>query len=299
MTDNLIKQIQLGNQTYSLGQSETHQAGVKRGKSFINYSDGQLRGLLRPNEIATAYCLSAQVDNIIAPGLPQEYMQESGKLVLFCDNYGILQDISEQRGPVYATKKLTILTDSYTVNNPSADGLCYPSNNNKTYKLVLYWNEDDLSQFAYDKITLDGYNLGGTVSSDSWIQNIVYNIHEQESMVIFCKDGELHTKLCDIQDGYTDIYGGYGHEESWDVTCTEGSFWINGYQYDILYVGPSDMEVNPVSHYLFNVIGETQTLVTNIPLTWDQDTTPEFTTNSMVQISILDEVGAFNTITLE
>lgn len=303
MTNNLIKQIQLGNQIYSLGQSETKQVGVKRGNPFITRIDingnTYLGGLLRPNEIATTDCLTSQVGSIIATGIPQEYMQESGKLVFFCDNYGILQDSTKVIGPLYATKQLTILTDSYTANNPQEDSLCYPTNNNKTYKLVLYWNENDLTQFAYAKVPLCGSSLGQELCSDLWIQNIVSYIHEQESMVIFYKDGEVCIKLCSIYDGYTDIYGGYGYEGQWDITCVEGIHWINGEQYDILYVGPAYMEVNPVSHYLFNVIGEASTLVTNIPLTWNQDTTPEFTTSSLVQISILDGVGSFNTISLD
>lgn len=298
-----IKQIQLGNQTYSLGQTELSQVSVKRGKPFItcsdNYGNDYLCGLLRPNEITTAYCLNSQIDSIIATGFPQEYIQESGKLVLFCDNYGILQDIQETIGTVDATKKLTILTDSYTVDHPSADSLCYPNNNNKIYKLVLYWNEGDLSTFAYRKVPLCGSNSEYQLCSDSWIQDIVSNMHEYDSMVIFWKDGEVYTKLCVLYSDYIDIYGGYGHEDQQSVVYTDEGYVIPNSQYALLYVGPAYREVQPVSHYLFNVIGQTYTLTTNIPLIWNQGMTPEFTNNSIVQISILDGIGSFTAINLE
>jgi hypothetical protein len=91
-------------------------------------------------------------------GIPHEFMQESGKLVLFCENFGILQDIEEYcTGPVCANKKLTILVDQDTAMNPSSDSICYPSQDTKrVFKLVLYWNDSDTYNFYWESYTLDG-----------------------------------------------------------------------------------------------------------------------------------------------
>jgi hypothetical protein len=60
------------------------------------------------------------------------------------------------------------------------------------------------------------------------------------------------------------------------------------------------MEVNPVSHYMFNIVMPSDnSLITNIPITWSQDITPEFGEDKLVQISVLDGVGTFNSISLQ
>ncbi len=299
MSNTLIKNLQIGDQTYQLSGSSSD-TGVTRGKLDPIWYNENTHQLIRPNSITSIRLANS---NIYMVGIPHEFMQESGKLVLFCENFGILQDIEEYcTGSVCANKKLTILVDQDTAMNPSYDSVCYPSQDTKKFfKLVLYWNDSDIYNFYWESFTLDGMNYSYINFDSAWLENILNNIWEYENILIARKEDEI--VICNLDTdstGYSNVYNGYQEILYSGETPPSGSFGYNGYDYLVLYTGPSYMEVNPVSHYMFNIVMTSEnTLITNIPLTWSQDIAPEFGEDKLVQISVLDGVGTFNSISLQ
>lgn len=299
MSNTLIKNLQIGDQVYQLSGSSSG-TGVTRGKLDPIWYNETTHQLIRPNSITSIRLANS---NIYMVGIPHEFMQESGKLVLFCENFGILQDIEEYcTGSVCANKKLTILVDQDTAMNPSYDSVCYPSQDTKKiFKLVLYWNDSDRYNFYWESFTLDGMNYSYINFDSAWLENILNNIWEYENILIARKEDEI--VICNLDtdsNGYSNVYNGYqGILYSGEIPPS-GSFWYNEQDYLVLYIGPSYMEVNPVSHYMFNIVMPSEnTLITNIPLTWSQDIAPEFGEDKLVQISVLDGVGTFNSISLQ
>ena len=301
MSNTLIKNLQIGDQIYQLSGSSSDTGGVTRGKLDIIYHT-EIHQLIRPNSITS---IRSNDMSIYMVGIPHEFMQESGKLVLFCENFGILQDIEECCiGPVCANKKLTILVDQDTAVNPSSDSICYPSQDTKKFlKLALYWNDSDRSNFYWESCTLDGMNYSQINFGSEWLQNILDNIHEYENILIARnEDGIVILNLDTDNTSYSKVYNGYNEilYSSEGIRDPSSYFPYTGQNYTVLYTGPSYMEVNPVSHYMFNiVIPSDNSLITNIPLTWSQDIAPEFGEDKLVQISVLDGVGTFNSISLQ
>lgn len=301
MSNTLIKNLQIGDQTYQLSGSSSSPVGITRGKLDTIGPNGIAYQLIRPNSITSIKSTSS----IYMVGIPHEFMQESGKLVLFCENFGIMQDIEEYcTGPVCANKKLTILVDQDTAINPSSDSICYPSQyTKKIFKLVLYWNDSDRYNFYWESRTLDGMTYSSINFGSEWLYNILNNIWESENILIARKEDEVI--ICNLDtnnSSYSNICNGY-NETLYSAGGPLGphfGFTYNGYNYTVLYIGPSYMEVNPVSHYMFNIVMPSDSsLVTNIPLTWSQDIAPEFGEDKLVQISVLDGVGTFNSISLQ
>ena len=294
-----IKNIQIGDQTYQLSGSASG-AGVTRGKLDMIYHNG-INQLIRPNSITSIRSIDADIYMV---GVPHEFMQESGKLVLFCENFGILQDIeAECTGLICANKKLTILVDQDTAMNPSSDSICYPSQDTKKFfKLVLYWNDSDRYNFYWNYCTLDGMTQSDVNFGSEWLQSILDNVWEYENIIIARTKEEIIICNLDTDNtNYSNIYNGYNETlYSGGPIYKDFGFQYNGYYYNVLYTGPSYMEVNPVSHYMFNIVMPSEnTLITNIPLTWSQDVAPEFGEDKLVQISVLDGVGTFNSISLQ
>ena len=298
MSDTLIKNLQIGDQIYKLSGSYS---GVTRGKlDTTEYNEGSHQ-LIRPNSITGVKYVGRDIYMV---GIPHEFMQESGKLVLFCENFGILQDIEKYcTEPVCANKKLTILVDQDTAVNPSSDSICYPSQDTKKFlKLALYWNDSDRSNFYWESCTLDGMSYSQINFGSEWLQNILDNIHEYENILIARnEDGIVILNLDTDNTSYSNVYNGYNETlYSGGLLYPHFGFSYNGYNYIVLYTGPSYMEVNPVSHYMFNIVMPSDnSLITNIPLTWSQDIAPEFGEDKLVQISVLDGVGTFNSISLQ
>lgn len=302
MSDTLIKTLQIGDQIYQLSGSSSDTGSVTRGKVDPIYYN-KMHQLIRPNSIIS---IRSNDRSIYMVGIPHEFMQESGKLVLFCENFGILQDIEENcTGPVCANKKLTILVDQDTAMNPSSDSICYPSQDTKRiFKLVLYWNDSNSSNFFWQSFTLDGMTYSDTNFSSEWLGNILNSIQEYENILIARKDDEV--VICNLDTdmtSYSIVYNGYNemlYNMGGGILSPQSGFTYNGQNYTVLYTGPSYMEVNPVSHYMFNIVMPSDnSLITNIPLTWSQDIAPEFGEDKLVQISVLDGVGTFNSISLQ
>ena len=299
MSGTLIKNLQIGDQIYQLSGSSSD-TGVTRGK-LDTINDNGTHQLIRPNSITS---IRSDDSSIYMVGIPHEFMQESGKLVLFCRNFGILQDIEEYCiGPMRANKKLTILVDQATAMNPSSDSICYPSQDTKRlFKLVLYWNDSDTSNFFWKSYTLDGMTRPYINFGSEWLQYILDNMWGQENILIARKGDEIIVCNLDTDNtSYSNVYNSY-HEQLYSgaVLYPHHSFEFHGYNYTVLYTGPSYMEVNPVSHYMFNIVMPSgNSLITNIPLTWSQDIAPEFGEDKLVQISVLDGVGTFNSISLQ
>ena len=300
MSDTLIKNLQIGDQVYQLSGSSSNPVGVTRGK-LDTIRHQEIHQLIRPNSITS---IRSTDGGIYMVGIPHEFMQESGKLVLFDENFGILQDIEQCIGPVCANKKLTILVDQDTAINPSSDSICYPSQDTKKiFKLVLYWNDSDRYNFVWEYFTLDGMKQSGTYSDSDWLQDILTSMWEYENILIARTEDEV--VICNLETdntSYSYVHNGYNEilYSSGGILGPHSGFAYNGQNYTVLYTGPSYMEVNPVSHYMFNIVMPSDnSLITNIPLTWSQDIAPEFGEDKLVQISVLDGVGTFNSISLQ
>ena len=187
--------------------------------------------------------------------------------------------------------------------NPSSDSICYPSQDTKKiFKLVLYWNDSDRYNFYWESCTLDGMIYSSFNFDSEWLENILNYMWEQENIIITKTEDEV--VICNLDTDnttYSNIYSGYNEMlYNGETLGPHSGFEYNGQNYTVLYIGPSYMEVNPVSHYMFNIVMPSDnSLITNIPLTWSQDIAPEFGEDKLVQISILDGVGTFNSISLQ
>lgn len=295
MSDTLIKNLQIGDQTYKL-QATSKESNTKRGDSFISedyYEDyAYSYKIVRPNAISSIH----KDNSVFMVGLPHEYIQESGQFVMFGENFGILnRNSSDIEGYPY---KLTVLMNSIRDN---LDDWMYPNTDiTYTHKVSVYWNDSNSYDYCLSLYTLDGNLIEYYWSGESLVQDLMYNIHEASNICVFIRDNSLYIRLYDQYEGDENnagisIYNGYGHEIDATLPLMPGQWWENIL---FLYFGSATMEVNPVSHYMFNVTTSTS-LITNIPLTWSQDITPEFGMDKLVQISVLDGVGTFNSISLQ
>ena len=295
MSDTLIKNLQIGDQIYKLSGSYS---GVTRGVSDGISMQGIKHQLIRPNSIVSTSSTDADVFMV---GIPQEYMQESGTLVMFGDNYGILKDIEPiTKDPIIVNKKLTVLADSQIFKDFSIENILYSVGG--SYKLNIYWNQDNTEEVVCELTTLDG-NIINQRYFNIPMQDVLDGRHNWQNMIIYTYNASLIIALYNTDnEGNVYIYNGLGQIDQWfDVDVTQvKQFEQNGFTYNIMYQGPSYMEVNPVSHYMFNIVMPSDnSLITNIPLTWSQDIAPEFGEDKLVQISVLDGVGTFNSISLQ
>lgn len=298
MSNTLIKNLQIGDQIYQLSGGSSNHVGITRGVADGVSMDGTKYHLIRPNSIVST---SSTDTDVFMGGIPQEYMQESGTFVMFGDNYGILKDIEPTtKDAITVNKKLTMLSDESIFKDFGTSNILYQVGG--SYKLNIYWHQDNTDEVVCELTTLDG-NIINQKSFNIPMQEVLDSMRNLDNMIIYTYGTHVITALYDTDDeGNVYIYDGHGHKDTWhgvDVTQLT-QFEHEGVTYNIIYQGPSYMEVNPVSHYMFNVIMNSEhSLITNIPLTWSQDIAPEFGEDKLVQISVLDGVGTFNSIALQ
>lgn len=292
MNNNLIKNLQIGDQTYTLCSISDNSPSLLRSDNKCFRYDMFNYTIIRPNVISSI----RDYDNVCVIGLPQEYIQESGNLVLFCENFGILnRNSSDIEG--YQCK-LTVLMNYLT---DATDSWMYPNTDEYTkYKVSLFWNDENTNTYYMRLCTLDGNLIQETYYEGNLVNDLLSNIHEASNMCVYVDGNSVRIKLYEQIEGndswaYIDIYGGYGYEMSAQIPILPGSYYDH---FLFIYFGPSYLEVNPVNHYLFNITTAGQ-LTTNIPINWSQDDIPELGYDKLVQLSVLDGIGSYNSIQLE
>lgn len=291
MKEILINKLQIGDQIYRLSPTTHNQ--IERGNNYVIRVNSISYTVVRANTISSI----KTSDDICVIGLPHEYMQESGNLVLLCDNFGILnENSSDIEGYPY---KFTVLQNYIS---DDIDSWLYPNLDDLfKFKVSIFWNEDNINNYCIRKCTLDGNIIEEQIVSDgSLVLDIKNLIQEYENMCIYIQDDTVHIKLYEqIGDDMVDlnIYGGYGYEDSISLPISTES---NQQSKTFIYFGNAYMNVSSVNHYMFNIItNQGNSFISNIPINWSQDIVPDFDFNKFVQISILDGVGTFNTVNLE
>lgn len=298
-------------------------SSASRGENLttISFEDTQvLAGIVRANKICSI-CPKNGESHVIVMGLPHEIIQESGELWSYSGAYSVIvsHDSTDIPG---CPHKATM----YQLNDGLAHLLPVDSNG---MKISYYCSSRFFEMTTEDTLVLRYCLMDGTVLQEAIVPQDempdmveTFTVDFPQSMMsgshmvmVAANNGEdifPITYVGDlIEDANADhLYtliisiNGESHTIQFDSTVTGSTLFFDGEitseEGQLIYVGPSTMTVSPVSHFMLNVnMSDSAEYITNIPIAWADGNPPVFGTDKMVQMSILDGVGAFNTITLD
>lgn len=329
---NQINNIQVGNQTYQIGGTGSGSAEGSAGGSAITRGDmlyyqsddtsSKLAyGVIRPNRIYTAFGATTGV----FMGLPQEILSESGEVASLAGYMGLVVDEENTEIEGYPTKISVPYADITQMGSlssiPELPDLKYGSMGAK----MCVYSSQPLSSIAssdcickvclIDNTVLEediipGSTVASLMGSYLWRgKDLVIALACIPSAGIF-EPLILVADTSEEESAYADypLWGEQSGIRFYAKSKNPGSECFIDYGDEqipclLMYFGSSYMKVDSISHYIINMsftqVGDgvfPAAYITNIPCAWDNNTAPDFTPSTIVQASILDGIGSFNTI---
>lgn len=323
-----INNIQIGDQLFQIGgtggnNSEKVAQTIERGEQLVTIpylGASALAGVVRPN---TVYGICPQGESaVILAGLPHEITQESGELWSMEGILHIIVSHDNTEIPNHPHKATFYMMDSLDSDNYDLNGpigisgfnfLQYLQTNSNAAKVCFYSTSRFLEISGADSVIVRQCLLDGTVLFETQVpQEELGGINEIAPFLIsgdsfligLSTNGSPITLPCNVEESDNDLFT---YSVSLGAIAESGQLYFNSMDpgtelYDnnqnqvgvLIYLGPSYMDVNPVSRYMFNInMSQDMTYITNIPISWDNDTPPVFGEDKLVQISIQDGVGSY------
>ena len=325
---NQIKNIQVGNQTYQIGGTGSGSTGgstVSRGDMLYYQSDDTSSklayGVIRPNHIYTAFGVTTGV----FMGLPQEILSESGEAAILGGYMSLVIDEDNAEIEGYPTKISVPCADITQMGSlssiPELPDLKYGA---VGAKICLYLSQPLSSVASAECIMrmclIDNTVLQEQIIPGSYVEGLIGNNlwrGKDLTIALVCiPPAGIFEPIVLVADtleegsAYAD-YPLWGQQDGirfYAKSKNPGSECFIDYGEDqipclLMYSGPSYMKVDSISHYMINMSFTQEstdafpaTYITNIPCAWNDNTAPDFKSSTVVQVSILDGIGSFNTI---
>lgn len=333
MSDNLIKNIQIGDETYQIAGSQNN-SSLTRGKA-IPFSINEVNGvalLARPNEISSLVTQNSDAVGVVT-ALPHEMLQESGELWNIAGIIPIIVSHNSTDVPG-CPHKATIgrfvpgdvessspLEETLNSMNEMLGSLL--NINTMGVKMCIYCSEKFLEAtsestiimrmclmdgslvqevpLSYDVLSSLFTQVGQPSTGDTMIVGFMMSELALGPMAIACNPIENPDSLfpysVTLNVGPTQITFYTKNLEPGSTVYSEES--EESPVGCILYTGPSYMDVPPVSQYRFNInMFPDSMFVTNIPAAWNFNEPPVFSQDTVTQFQILDGIGTYNTVSL-
>ena len=335
---NQINHIQVGDQTFQIGGTGSGNgagggSAVTRGEiCHMDIFDGDARaafGVIRPNKIYSVF----DADLGIFTGIPQEMLNETGECAVLGGYIGAV--INENSADIegFPTKISASIVDGVALRNLTQNG---PSSEMGIMKIFMNFIEQGslgVKLCIYADSSLDNISeqtnyimricfMDDTILTqsgpmqDSDLTNMAQQLWRGKDLVIAA---DIDTGMPLVLTGtinesgsaYSD-YPFWGEQDGLKFYSKSKELGSDCFvEYDggsqlscvLLYVGPSYMEVNSVPHYMLNIHlsspDNDSSFITNIPCMWNNATPPTFGASNLVQMSILDGIGSYNTVDLQ
>lgn len=333
MSNTLIKNIQIGDETYQIAGSQNN-SSLTRGKSipFSINEDNGVALLARPNEISSLVTQNSDAVGVVA-ALPHEMLQESGELwnisgiipiivshnstdIPGCPHKATIGRFGpgdvESASPIEETLNgmNELLGSLLNVNTMGVKMCIYCSEkfleatSESTIIMRMCLMDGSVVQevpLSYDMLSQLFTQVGQPSTGDTMVVVFMRNMLGVGPIAIACNltenPGALFPYSTTLNVGPTQI-------TLYTKSLEPGSMFYSGESEEspigcILYTGPSYMNVSPVSQYRFNVnMFPDSMFITNIPAAWNFNTPPVFSQDTVTQFQILDGIGTYNTVSL-
>lgn len=333
MSNTLIKNIQIGDETYQIAGSQNN-SSLTRGKA-IPFSINEVNGvalLARPNEISSLVTQNSDAVGVVM-ALPHEMLQESGELWNIAGIIPIIVSHNSTDVPG-CPHKATIgrfvpgdvessspLEETLNSMNEMLGSLL--NVNTMGVKMCIYCSEKFLEATSESTIIVRMCLMDGSIVQEiplsyDFLSALFTQVGQPstgDTMIVGFMMGELglgqSAIACNPIENPDSLFP---YSITLNVGLTQITFYTKNLEpgstvYSeeseespvgcILYTGPSYMDVPPVSQYRFNInMFPDSMFLTNIPAAWNFNDPPVFSQDTITQFQILDGIGTYNTVSL-